>query len=433
MRMVLLFQVKTWREMKLNNPLNLSEDYLSAVNKIFTSLGYPNLDIRYVGGCVRNYILDIPVNEIDIATPNTPDEVIKRLDDNKIKYILIGQSHGNIKARIGSYAFDITSLRKDLSCDGRHAIVEYTNNWAEDTKRRDFTFNAMSMNPNGKVFDYFEGKVDAKQGKVKFIGDTADRIQEDFLRIIRFFRFSALYGKQKIDESILITCKEFSIYLKQVSGERITTELIKILSARNPVYVIGLMFRYEILNRMLRGSFKDIVFNRLFFIETKILNIPKKFISWQLRLACIFSKDQFQRSRVLYLSNEDKKIISNIYNAALEICSIVESDNNKYFNRYLYKYGNGVLGVQGFLLAYAQGQDLFNTIWETRYNKLINYKHIDFPIKADELINMGFSEGKKLGAVLDCLESEWIKSGFSLSQKDLLKSSKCFEKIIPGL
>jgi poly(A) polymerase len=419
--------------MKLNNPLNLSEDYLIAVNRIFTSLGYPNLDIRYVGGCVRDFILNLPVNEIDIATPNTPGEIIKRLDDNKIKYISIGQRYGNIKAIIGCYSFDITSLRKDLSCDGRYAVVEYTNSWSEDAKRRDFTFNAMSMNPNGKVFDYFKGKADAKRGIVAFIGDAEDRIQEDFLRIVRFFRFSALYGKQKIDESILITCKKFSIYLKQISRERITIELIKILGAKNPLYVIGLMFRYEILDRMLRGSFKLIILNRLFLIETEILNIPNKFISWQLRLACIFSRNQFQKSQVLCLSNENKKIISNIYDAASEMSSIVESNNDKYFNHYLYKFGNCILGVQGFLLAYAQGQDMSNITWEKFYNKLINFKHIDFPIKTDELINIGFSEGKKLGATLDYLKKEWIESGFVLSQKDLIILSRKLQKGISGV
>ncbi len=191
-------------------------------------------DARFVGGAVRNAILGVPVSDIDIAVPMPPQESQARLTAAGIKVVPTGIEHGTVTAVIGNAVFEITSLRRDVETDGRHAVIAYTDDWAEDAARRDFTINALYALPDGKIFDYATGVEDLIAGRVRFMGDPAIRIAEDYLRILRLFRFHAWYGKDEIDAEGLRAAAAARDHLRKLSGERVAKELLRLLKRPRP-------------------------------------------------------------------------------------------------------------------------------------------------------------------------------------------------------
>ena len=180
--------------------------------RVFSILKQEKEEVRFIGGCVRDLIIKKTDSDIDLATTIRPKKVLKILKKNKIKTLSAGLSHGTVIALINKKKFEITTLRKDIKTDGRHAVVEYTKDWVIDSKRRDFTINAISCDFNGVLYDYHNGINDLKKGKIIFIGDTKKRINEDYLRILRFFRFYAYYGKTNLNKKDLTICKNFSFF-----------------------------------------------------------------------------------------------------------------------------------------------------------------------------------------------------------------------------
>ncbi|MDA8708744.1 CCA tRNA nucleotidyltransferase [Hellea sp.] len=204
------------------------------VAAIFEAL--PKDSTRYVGGCVRNALMGIDVGDIDLATKLEPKAVAKALEAAKIKYVPTGIDHGTLTAVIGGKPFEITSLRKDVETDGRRAVVAFTQDWAEDAQRRDLTMNALYADRDGKVFDPTgQGMEDLNAMKFRFVGEAEARVKEDYLRILRFFRFLAWYGGEgKVDGAALKACRENRKGLKKLSAERVWSELKKLLSAPDP-------------------------------------------------------------------------------------------------------------------------------------------------------------------------------------------------------
>lgn len=198
--------------------------------------------VRLVGGAVRDGLAEHPVSDIDLATSLTPTEVMTRLGVAKIKIVPTGLAHGTVTAVLSSGPVEITTLRRDVSTDGRRATVAFTDDWREDAARRDFTINALSADPfSGQVYDYFNGVADLAAGRVAFIGDPLGRIAEDHLRIMRFFRFYARYGRGAIDAAAIAACTQRANDLMALSRERIADELLKILALPDPAQVIELM------------------------------------------------------------------------------------------------------------------------------------------------------------------------------------------------
>lgn len=211
--------------------------------RLMEILGSCGMNSRIVGGCVRDNLLGLPSYDIDIASPLRPEEVISLLATHKIKTIPTGLNFGTVTALLGDETFEITSLRKDIKCDGRHAIVEFTEDFALDAARRDFTINALSYCiAEGKIYDYYNGLEDMQAGKVRFIGEPAERIKEDYLRILRFFRFSARYSNQ-IDEKGLQACLDYKHKLAELPRERINIEMDKMLGAKNAAPVLSAMIK----------------------------------------------------------------------------------------------------------------------------------------------------------------------------------------------
>ena len=261
-------------------------------------------EARLVGGCVRNFLLNKTINDYDIATQYLPEEVENILKKNNIKYFTIGKQFGTITAIINNQHFEITTLRKDIKTDGRHAIVEFTKDYIEDAKRRDFTFNALYMDYEGKIYDYFNGTADLKNGIINFIGNSQDRITEDNLRILRFFRFYTYYCFE-MNYFDLQNCIKYKDKIKTLSKERISEEFYKILQSPYSIKVLSIMQNYGILQEILNIN-KKLNFDNLqiFYSINKFINFE---YSYLFILCLILSKNQFDFN--LLLTNKNKKYI----------------------------------------------------------------------------------------------------------------------------
>ncbi len=211
-------------------------------------------DARLVGGAVRDAVAGRPVSDVDLATPAEPASVLQALDAAGLKSAPTGLAHGTITAISGGRGFEVTTLRRDLETDGRHATVAWTSEWREDAARRDFTFNAMSMAADGRIWDYFNGLDDLAAGTVRFVGDPALRIAEDYLRIPRFFRFHARYGTGMPDPAALGAIRAGILGLARLSVERVWSELKRILAIPDPVASVTLMERLGVLPALLPGA-----------------------------------------------------------------------------------------------------------------------------------------------------------------------------------
>jgi len=206
---------------------------------------------RLVGGCVRDILAGVAFSDIDLATPDAPDAVAAALVAAGLRAIPTGIAHGTVTALAEGQCFEITTLRRDVETDGRHAVVAFTDDWREDAARRDFTINAMSMTPDGEVFDYFGGIADLRAGRVRFVGDAATRIAEDYLRILRFFRFFARYATFPPDQDAVDAIAAGVGGLAMLSAERVWSELKRILAAPAPDEALALMDRLGVLRAVL--------------------------------------------------------------------------------------------------------------------------------------------------------------------------------------
>lgn len=366
------------------------------LSKLYKSFGY---QVLFVGGCVRNTILKMPVTDIDLATDAQPEEIIKIAKENNIRFVPTGLAHGTITLIIDNKNYQITTFRTDFDHDGRYAKVEFTESLLLDASRRDLTINALYCNHVGEVIDPLNGLDDIKKQKIKFIGNPNERIKEDNLRILRFFRFQAIYGNKnlEIDSIALEACHNHKSKLAALSKERITSELRKILSAPNPLEVIIKMNETGVLNEL----FQKVSIDSL----EAYLKTEEKFkinINW---LGRLLSLQVTQEEESLKLTRCEFKFLKQTKSAIENQIHVLE-----------FSYYNGVENgkiysiLQNFRHNIILSKNLLNQI-----NSLATKK---FPITAKDL--MPEISGKKLGEALRSLEDRWIKSNFTLSKKDLL-------------
>ena len=366
------------------------------LSKLYKSFGY---QVLFVGGCVRNTILKMPVTDIDLATDAQPEEIIKIAKENNIRFVPTGLAHGTITLIIDNKNYQITTFRTDFDHDGRYAKVEFTESLLLDASRRDLTINALYCNHVGEVIDPLNGLDDIKKQKIKFIGNPNERIKEDNLRILRFFRFQAIYGNKnfEIDSIALEACHNHKSKLAALSKERITSELRKILSAPNPLEVIIKMNETGVLNEL----FQKVSIDSL----EAYLKTEEKFkinINW---LGRLLSLQVTQEEESLKLTRCEFKFLKQTKSAIENQIHVLE-----------FSYYNGVENgkiysiLQNFRHNIILSKNLLNQI-----NSLATKK---FPITAKDL--MPEIRGKKLGEALRSLEDRWIKSNFTLSKKELL-------------
>lgn len=385
---------------KIDPPSWMTDD---ATIRVMRALGAFNVspDAMFVGGCVRNVLLGRPVSDIDIATKNYPETVIRKLESTKIKPIPTGIEHGTITAVLDGRSFEITTLRRDVETDGRRAVVSYTDDWYEDAQRRDFTMNTLLANMDGEIFDPAgDGVSDLQARRVRFVGDAAARIAEDHLRILRFFRFHAQYGEGTPDDASLIACRDGANGIDALSRERITQEFLKIMAVAEPVPTLALMFRNGVLEDMGQAFNKD---RMAYFCRMQTRHDCVDIIARLFMLAGMKAEPFETR---LILSNAQKKMLETL---ATGMEALKKAPSRKILRALIYRIGNAA-AAQAYLLNLAQR----DAPVDSELLDLARYWQPPvFPVKGEDLIAAGYAPGPEMGAVLAELEEGWIKKDFS--------------------
>ena len=388
------------------------------IKKLFLAIENYSEDseIRYVGGCVRKILNKEIVDDIDFAVNLKPEECSAALKENNIKFFEIGISHGTIIAVIDSYKFEITSLRKDLITDGRHAKVAFTTDWQEDASRRDFTINAIFSDIHGNLYDPFDGKKDLEIGKIKFIGDADKRIKEDYLRILRYIRFFLNYSKTDHNDKIRKIIKQNLNGISNISSERLLDEFKKLIISSSFLKLFKDPFCLELIN-LIFPQFKNLdVFKNLNkFAE---INIKKVDFIFLISLMLIDNTDNVEYFLFKFnISSIDKKrilFLNKFYNKEI---------NKNYFSK------NNLWKI----FYYNGKQALFDLIYfEIFKSKKVNQKLIAlleyfkdkevpvFPVKAVNLMEKyNIPEGKQLGLKLKKIEEQWIKNDFTVLDNEI--------------
>jgi poly(A) polymerase len=365
--------------------------------KLIAALGDGNA--RFVGGAVRNALLGLDVNDIDIATPLVPAEATKRLEAAGIKAVPTGLDHGTVTAVVDGKPFEVTTLRRDVETDGRHAVVAFSTDWAEDARRRDFTMNALFAAPDGEVFDCVGGVDDLKAGRVRFVGDAAMRIREDYLRILRLFRFHAWYGKGEMDGEALNAAAAGKSGLQSLSAERVHKEMLRLLEAENPVPSLRAMAATSILSEVFPGALDLARLERLVAIDTDNFFMPDPV----LRLAALGA------GRNLRLSNAQAERLEDLANAREKIVSYLSI---KDVRRLLYRLGAKRFKDRAFL-KWAEDPKESNSIqWRALLAMADAWQRPVFPLTGANVMNAGIAQGPLVGRILAEVEEWWIESDF---------------------
>jgi poly(A) polymerase len=368
-------------------------------------------NIRLVGGSTRDLLLNKELHDFDFATKFLPQEIVEILQKNKIKSVPTGIKFGTITAVINGKNFEITTLRKDSKDDGRHCEVEFVDDYFLDAQRRDFTINALYLDSKGLVTDYFDGIADLNSKNVKFIGDANLRIEEDFLRILRFFRFSCNYA-QNIDEEGLKACIKQKANLKKLSRERIRQEFLKIISSSktaNLIAILKILKSEKIIEEIISKEPDISALERLFVIEKELQFVA----SANLKLAVLFVEKGFDLksfSAEICATNLEKKYLQ----------FMCESHDLQDLKRLL--LFEEKLFVQDFyLLNLAKNFD-FAQISQAKENlQLIqNFTLPPFPLNGDVVAGLGFRE-KEIGSAINLAKKVWAESGFTMSRLDLTR------------
>ena len=348
-------------------------------------------EARIAGGAVRDWLAGKPVSDIDLATPLDPEAVMRRLGDSGIRAIPTGLDHGTVTARIGDRSFEITTLRRDVETDGRHAVVVFTNDWREDAARRDFTINAMSMDREGRIFDYFGGEQDLAAGRVRFVGSAEQRIAEDYLRILRFFRFFARYGRGASDAEAVAAITTHRQGLAIISAERIWSELKRILVAPDPCPAMALMAETGVLALVLPEGADPARLARL-----AGRGAPADPL---LRLAALYTGDPAALAVRLRLSEAEQTRLT-----ALRIPSL-PPDVEEFSLRRALADGDPALLIDRAWLA-DDGEDR-----AALRARLAATMRPVFPLKGRDGLALGAAPGPALGAALAATRRWWMDGG----------------------
>lgn len=379
-------------------------DYRSV--KIMRALGAYEAEPQalFVGGCVRNSLLGKPVSDIDIATVHQPLAVIEKLKAAGIRYVPTGLDYGTVTAIVEDTCFEVTSLRRDIDTDGRYAVIAFTTKWEEDAQRRDFTINTLLAGMDGAIYDPTgAGLGDIEKRRVAFVGEPAQRIAEDYLRVLRFFRFYAQYGEGAPDKAALDACADKAEKISFLSRERVTLEFLKILAVASPAPILQLMFSQGILSGVGNG-FKQAEMERLCDQQ---IRYDARDIMARLFTVSGMKGDYFEEWFVL--SNAQKRQIE-IFAQGMDI---VKSVSKKKMRELVYRVGNAA-ALQVYFLYLSKKDRLpdIELIEIARY-----WQPPTFPLKAEGLIRAGVMQGPALGRTLKEQEEKWIAKDFPVNFK----------------
>ena len=390
------------------------------VEKIFHAIeSYSNeAEIRYVGGCVRKIINNEKVDDIDLATNIEPTKVKEALENKNLKFFESGIEHGTITALIGNDKFEITSLRSDIKTDGRHAVIEFTTDWIKDAERRDFTINSIYADINGNLFDPFDGKKDLENGLIKFIGEPEQRIKEDYLRILRYFRFFALYSKNDHSLAVKKIIKKNIVGVKKLSSERLLDELKKTFKSKCFIKLCENDFSYEIISTVF-PEFKQIELFKKLNDYTK-LNLHTLDFAFFLSLLILDDTDNSDYFFYKFnISKKNQKRIKSIKEFYFSKKIPIKINTQNLWKIFYFNGKEGLIDILNYKIFTSKKFDK-NLVNQINYFK--NKETPKLSITGDDLIkDFGIPEGEMVGKKLKEIENIWINNNFKISDKNLKK------------
>lgn len=365
--------------------------------------------IRFVGGAVRNSLMGLPVCDIDAATDYLPEKAMKLLKAKGFNVIPTGIEHGTVTAILDGEVIEVTTLRRDVETDGRHAVVAFTNEWQVDAERRDFTINAIYASIDGTLFDPCAGIADIDEGRIRFIGSAEERIQEDALRILRLFRFQAHYGRVPLEQDALSAVKKMVALIDGLSVERIAGELNKLILATNPGAVLKIMQEAGVLTRCMHETPIDLqALNALLEIESSY-KVP---IKARRRLLALTGYHASSVLKSWNCSNKAQKhaLLCEELMAGLGRGSLTVLE----WQKLIYRYNHDVV-IDCYFMSNTGEHD------EAAFEALRDWDIPIFPVTGADMLRLGYEPGPELGKLLKGLERQWLKEDFEPLQEMLLE------------
>ncbi len=410
------------------------QDWLEAeeTRAVIDALSAGGAQPRFVGGCVRDALAHRPVKDIDIATPDTPEKVIELLSAARLRSVPTGLAHGTVTAIVNGKPFEITTLRRDVETDGRHAKVQFTDDWIADASRRDFTINALSCRADRQIYDPFGGIADLAAGRILFVGDPMTRIDEDVLRLLRYFRFFAHFGLPPADIPALNACRAQAKRLSELSGERIAAELLKLLAAPDPLPALVLMQGNGVLAALLPDTADLGRVRMLTFLESRGVRSPNVAVDPLRRLAALLRPDAGHASDIaarLRLSNaQTDRLIGLAAPDTVPDRSMDQAEQR----RLLYR-----MGAERFrdlsLLAWAHRRADEGYVppgdtgrWMAMMDLADDWAIPDFPLRGEDVVASGVPAGPEVGRRLKALRDWWEAEDFRPGRAELLERLKAF-------
>lgn len=369
----------------------------SATRAVMAALAVGGGTPRFVGGCVRDAVLGRAVSDVDIATDDPPTRVMALLAEAGIKAIPTGIDHGTVTAISEGHPYQITTLRQDVETDGRHAVVAFTDNWRADAERRDFTMNALYCDGDGTLYDPVGGLADLHAGRVRFVGDARQRIEEDVLRLLRYFRFYAHYGAAPADPEALAACAGMAPRIPGLSVERVWSELKKLLSAPDPASVLDLMAAHGVLAHVLPEAGDRGALSRLAGIEARNGLAPVAIR----RLAILLEDDPAGLARRLKMSRPERRRLTAMMEPAAHPDPEADSQANRVT---LYRLGEQVF-TDLVLLGMAKGDGDWDRLLEDLSVPV-------FPLRGRDVLALGVQAGEQVGELLSAIKAWWIEQDF---------------------
>lgn len=384
----------------------------SETQSIIMALSAGGATVRFVGGCVRDALAARPVKDIDIATTDLPGRVLELLAAASIKAIPTGIDHGTITAVVWSTYFEVTTLRVDEETDGRRARVEFSNDWDSDAARRDFTINAIYCDVDGTLFDPADGIADLRAGIVQFVGEPNARIKEDFLRILRFFRFTAFYGRLPPDANGLAACRVNATSLPSLSGERVAGEVLRLLESSNAAAVLCVMAENDILRHILPELTRLDRLADLIAIDGDDPDPLRRLLA-----AAASDKAEIQAlADRLKLSNADRERLAvNVLHAGTVSAGLAARGRRQVLHR---------LGVQTFTdlvyLSWAMDPTSRHA-WRRHLRAATRWTRPVFPVRGTDVLALGIPHGPWVGEILDEVQRWWISGDFKADREQCMR------------
>jgi poly(A) polymerase len=378
-----------------------------ATRAVLDALGAEGTEVRFVGGCVRDAVLGRPVKDVDLATSDPPERVVALLERAGLKAVPTGIAHGTVTAVSDGRPYEVTTLRLDVETFGRHARVAFTDDWQADAARRDLTINALSCAPDGTLHDFFGGLEDLRHGRVRFVGDPRARIREDRLRLLRFFRFHAHYGRGPLDEKGLAAAAEAAPEAGKLSGERVRNELLRLLAAPDPVPVLEAMLAHDILTPFLSRVAGTAALAALLTVEPEAIR-PDSL----LRLAALLEPEAEVAETTaegLRLSRAERERLRQLLTPPPEL-------GGGTLPQLLYRQGPEATRDH-LLLAWARRGETARAESRCGLDAALAtaaaWRPKRFPLQGRDAVGLGVPAGPRVGELLARVEAWWIERDFA--------------------